>query len=169
MSQLPKDSVTAKTLGNPVMDANVANTPDWRRTDLGAANGHTNARAISTILSAITLGGKVNGHRLLSQKTIDRIFEQQSDGPDLVIGQPLRFGIGYGISGGGCDTSVPFAPEGKNRRACFWGGWGGSWEIMDLDQKVTLAYVINKMGDGVLGSAQTALYTNAIYEILDST
>jgi CubicO group peptidase (beta-lactamase class C family) len=168
LSQLPKDSLTVKTFGNPVVDANVANTPEWRRTELGAVNGHTNALAIGTILSAITLGGSVNGHKLLSQKTIDRIFEQQSDGPDVVVGQPIRFGIGYAISGGGCETSVPFAPKGKDRRVCFWGGWGGSWEMMDLDKKVTLTYVMNKMSEGVLGSAQTTLYTNAVYEILDS-
>jgi CubicO group peptidase (beta-lactamase class C family) len=168
MSQLPKDNLFVKTFGNPMMDANTANTPEWRATELGAVNGHTNARGIATILSAITLGGDVNGHKLLSQKTIDRIFEQQSDGLDLVIGQPVRFGIGYALAGGGCETSVPFAPKGKDRKVCFWGGWGGSWEIMDLDKKVTLTYVMNKMNEGVLGSAQTALYTNAIYEILDS-
>jgi CubicO group peptidase (beta-lactamase class C family) len=168
MSQLPKDSVMAKTFGNPLMDASAANKPEWRRAELGALNGHTNALAIGTILSAITLGGDVNGHKLLSQPTIDRIFDQQSDGLDLVIGQPIRFGIGYAIAGGGCETSVPFAPKGKDRRVCFWGGWGGSWEIMDLDKKITLTYVMNQMKEGVLGSVQTALYTNAIYEILDS-
>jgi CubicO group peptidase (beta-lactamase class C family) len=168
MSQLPKDSVTVKTFGNPVMDANVASTPEWRRSELGAVNGHTNARAIGTILSAITLGGTANGHKLLSQQTIDRIFEEQSDGPDVAVGAPIRFGIGYAIAGGGCETSIPFAPKGKDRKVCFWGGWGGSWEIMDLDKKVTLTYVMNKMGAGALGSAQTVLYTNAIYDILDS-
>jgi CubicO group peptidase (beta-lactamase class C family) len=168
LSQLPKDSLFVKTFVNPQMDGLTANTPEWRRAELGAVNGHTNARAIGTILSAISLGGSVNGHKFLSQKTIDRIFEQQSDGVDLVLGQPIRFGIGYAIAGGGSETSVPFAPKGKDRKVCFWGGWGGSWEIMDLDKKVTLTFVMNKMREGILGSVQTALYTNAIYEILDA-
>ena len=42
-------------------------------------------------------GGEVDGVRLLSPKTIDRIFEEQSNGIDLVLGVPLRFGIGYGL------------------------------------------------------------------------
>ncbi|KAF2420746.1 beta-lactamase [Tothia fuscella] len=168
MSQLPKDSLFVKTFSNPQMDVPKTASPEWKRAELGALNGHTTARAIGTILSAITLGGTVNGHELLSKKTIDRIFEQQSDGLDLVIGQPIRFGIGYAIAGGGSETSVPFAPKGKDRKVCFWGGWGGSWEIMDLDKRVTLTYVMNKMGEGVLGSAQTALYMNAVYELLDS-
>lgn len=165
-SKMSPDSLTVKTLAGPAMNATDANTPEWRRAELGAVNGHTNAHALCRVLSAITLGGSVDGHKLLSQKTIDLIFEQQSDGVDLVLGAPIRFGIGYGIAGGGTEQSMPFIPHGKDRRACFWGGWGGSWEIMDLDKRVTLAYTMNKMGAGILGSRRTADYINAIYEAL---
>ncbi len=55
----------------------------------------------------------------------------QSDGIDLVIGIPFKFGIGYSLS-----------PEG---RVCAWGGTGGSTVIIDVDRRVTFAYVMNKM------------------------
>jgi hypothetical protein len=37
------------------------------------------------------------GRRLLSPRTIKLIFDRQSDGVDLAVGLPARFGIGYGL------------------------------------------------------------------------
>ena len=98
LAALDPDSPTVRTFTGPVADAAVANTPDWRRADIGAANGHGNARSVARMLSAVTHGGEVDGVRLLSPKTIDLIFDEQADGPDLVLGVPLRFGIGYGAA-----------------------------------------------------------------------
>ena len=58
-------------------------------------------------------GGEVDGVRLLSPLTIDRIFEVQSNGIDLVIGIPLKIGVGYGLP---WPEVLPFVPEG---RVCF--------------------------------------------------
>ena len=51
---------------------------------------------------------------------------------------------------------------------CFWGGWGGSIHIMDLDRKVTLAYVMNKMyqDPGMMGGPRTEAYAREIYSAL---
>ncbi|PFH58616.1 hypothetical protein XA68_13457 [Ophiocordyceps unilateralis] len=62
------DSLFLRTLFNPPLDARCANTSGWRRAELGAGNGHGNARSLVRILSAITLG-QVDGKRLLSEKT----------------------------------------------------------------------------------------------------
>ncbi len=48
-------------------------------------------------MSAIARGGEVDGVRLLSQETIDLILREQLHGIDLVLGLPLRWGIGYGL------------------------------------------------------------------------
>lgn len=106
-------------------------TEGWRRADIGAANGHGNARSLARRQSAVACGGEVDGVRLLSPQTIDRIFEVQSNGTDLVIGVPLKFGVGYSL-----------LPEG---RVCAWGGAGGSTVIIDADRRITFAYVMNKM------------------------
>ena len=39
------------------------------------------------------------------------IFEEQSHGVDLVLGVPLRFGIGYGLPE---TETVPYVPEGRH-------------------------------------------------------
>ena len=59
---------------------------------------------------------------------------------DLVLGVPLRFGIGYALPE---TADVPYVPQG---RACYWGGWGGSVILMDLDRRTTISYMMNKMG-----------------------
>jgi CubicO group peptidase (beta-lactamase class C family) len=104
------------------------------------------------------------GIRILSSKTVDLIFQQQWHGVDLVVRIPLRFGVGYGIIGDGETFVDDWIPKG---RVCYWGGWGGSIVIMDLDRKVTIAYAMNKMENVGLGSTRTKIYVKAIYQALD--
>ena len=51
-------------------DAAAANTPAWRRAELGALNGHGNARSVARILRVLALGGEADGVRLLSPDAI---------------------------------------------------------------------------------------------------
>ena len=163
-SKIPPDSPAGKTFPNPPLDPLVPAKDWWRKADVSGANGHTNARGINAILSIISNGGKdANGKQWLSQSTIDTIFRQQSNGPDYIVGIPINFGIGYGISGPATSQGVPWIPQGK---VCFWGGYGGSWEVMDCDRKVTFTYVMNKMGEGVLGNSRTVEYVNLVWTIL---
>jgi CubicO group peptidase (beta-lactamase class C family) len=132
--QLDPNSVAFKTMTNPAMTPETTWTEGWRRADIGAGNGHGNARSLARLQSAVACGGEVDGVRLLSPQTIDRIFEVQSNGIDLVIGIPSKWGLGYGL-----------LPEG---RVCCWGGYGGSLVIIDVDRRLTFAYVMNKMAPG---------------------
>ena len=134
LMQPDANSVAFKTMTNPAMSVETTWTEGWRRADIGAGNGHGNARSLARLQSAVACGGEVDGVRLLSPKTIDRIFEVQFNGIDLVIGIPIKWGVGYGL-----------APEG---RVCSWGGYGGSLMIIDVDRRMTFAYVMNKMAPG---------------------
>ncbi|MDT7764013.1 MAG: hypothetical protein QOC63_3433 [Mycobacterium sp.] len=163
LDALPADHPLVKTFAAFPPDANgaaIAETAQWRRADIGAANGHGNARALTRALSPISLGGEANGVQLLSPETIGLIFQEQSSGLDQVLLIPLRFGIGFGLPE---PQSVPVIPDG---RICFWGGWGGSMAIMDADRRATVAYVMNKMGPGTTGTDRTNRYGRLIYEAL---
>jgi CubicO group peptidase (beta-lactamase class C family) len=163
LDALPADHPLVKTFAAFPPDANgaaIAATAEWRRADIGAANGHGNARALARALSPIALGGKANGVELLSPDTIELIFHEQSSGIDQVLLISLRFGIGFGLPE---PQSVPVIPDGK---ICFWGGWGGSMAIMDADRRATLTYVMNKMGPGITGTERTNRYGRLIYEAL---
>ena len=134
LPQPDASSVAFKTMTNPTMSVETTWTEGWRRADFGAGNGHGNARSLARLQSAVACGGVADGVRLLSPRTIDRIFEVQFNGIDLVIGIPIIWGVGYGL-----------APEG---RVCSWGGYGGSSVIIDVDRRMTFAYVMNKMAPG---------------------
>ncbi len=69
------ESVAVKTFTGPAPDASVAWTDAWRRAEIGAANGHGNARSVARIQSVVACGGEVDGVRLLSPKTCDLIFQ----------------------------------------------------------------------------------------------
>jgi CubicO group peptidase (beta-lactamase class C family) len=154
------DSVAFKTFTGPIPDAAVANREAWRRADIGAANGHGNARSVARIQSIVANGGEVDGVRLLSPDTIELIFDEQSNGVDLVLGMPMRFGIGYGLPE---PTTVPYLPDGK---ICFWGGWGGSMIVVDLDHHMTVAYMMNKMSTGLVGCPRSEALIRAAYRAL---
>jgi CubicO group peptidase (beta-lactamase class C family) len=143
------------------MSTKATTTPEWRAADLGALNGHSNARGVLDVLRVISLGGEAGGRRLLSEKAIDLIFDVQADGEDLVLEAPFRFGIGYALTP---VPSVPYLPEG---RVAWWGGWGGSLAIMDLDRRLTISYMMNRMGAGLLGSERAESYVRAVYAALD--
>lgn len=153
-------SPMVRTFTGPLPDPTAANTPAWRSADIGAVNGHGNARSVARLLSAISLGGAVDGKKLLSPSTIELIFDEQANGVDLVLGVPLRFGIGYALPQ--LDT-VPYIPD---ERICFWGGWGGSLVVMDPGRRMTFSYMMNKMGPGVIGSARSATYLSAVYDAM---
>ena len=159
-STLDPASVMFKTLSNPLPDASASWTDGWRQAEIGAANGQGNARSAARILSVLAGGGEVNGIRLLSPRTINRIFEVQSHGVDLVLGVPFKMGVGYGLP----IPELPYIPDGK---VCFWGGWGGSLVIVDCDRRMTFSYVMNKMAPGVMGGENVAGLAACAYAALN--
>jgi CubicO group peptidase (beta-lactamase class C family) len=154
---LDHDSIIYRTLSNPPMDAAQSQTIPWRRAEIPAAGGHGNARSVATAQSVVSHWGEVNGVRLLSEAGVERIFREQTYGKDLVLPATFKLGIGYGLQ---C-PEVPISP---NERACFWGGWGGSLCVNDLQSRMTFAYVMNRMGEGTTGDMRGGLLLFAAHE-----
>lgn len=151
------DSVAFKTFTGPAPAADVSWTEEWRRADIGAANGHGNARSVARCQSVISNGGEVDGVRLLSPETIELIFDQQSSGVDQVLGLPMNFGIGYGL------PEAETFPHVRAGKVCHWGGWGGSIIVNDLDLNMTVAYMMNKMADALVGDPRGLNIANTAY------
>ncbi|KAL4744864.1 hypothetical protein BDW72DRAFT_212028 [Aspergillus terricola var. indicus] len=160
---LDPESVAAKAYAGVPIPADAVMTASFRNAELGASNAFTNARALARIASIVALGGTVDGKQYLSPAAIDQMLQEQIRGQDQVLFVNLRWGLGVGLP---VPETVPWLPS--NSRLCFWGGWGGSVMIMDLDRRMSIAYVMNKMGAGVLGSERTAAYVKTIYRIVDT-
>jgi len=161
VASLPEGNLLVPTLANPFLDVGgFCNTAEWRRVSVAAANGHGNARSIARVQSVVSHGGEVDGVRLLSAATLDRIFEVQADGPDLVLLVPLRWGIGYALP----HPTAPAVPEG---RVCWWTGYGGSIVVNDLDRRTTVAYAMNRMTTHFTSSPRTDGYLRTAFACLE--
>jgi CubicO group peptidase (beta-lactamase class C family) len=112
----------------------------------------------------VSHGGEIDGVRLLSPELVDRIFEVQAEGPDLVLLVPMRWGIGYALSEPASAPAVP--AEG---RVCWWTGYGGAIVVNDLDRRVTVAYAMNRMEQHFTSSPRTDDYLRTAFACLDRT
>lgn len=157
-------SIQFRVFANPPMDAAFANGETFRAAEMGAGNGHSNARGVNRILSAVALKGQVNTTRFLAPQTVDLVFKEQVKGLDHVIPtdeKPVCFGLGFALPGK--DTWIDWLPEGK---VGVWGGYGGSLGIVDLERGLTITYVMNKMQMVGLGGERAQGYVHAVYRAL---
>jgi len=141
-------SIAMRTLTNPAVGAEFSWRKDWRRAEIPAAGGHGNARSVALCHTPTACGGTARGVTLLSDEGVARIFDVQYEGPDLILPLPLKMGMGFGLPG----EMLPV----PNPRTCFWGGWGGSLAIIDVDAQMSFSYVMNKMGEGTTGDLRGA-------------
>ncbi len=144
------ESIAVRSVLSCPLDATEPGTRAWRAAEIPAAGGIGNARSIARVHSALACGGSVDGVTLLSPATVESILDEQSNAVDHVLGMPTRFGLGFGLM----SDDVPLSP---NARAFFWGGWGGSIAVTDLDTKTSVAYVMNRMGTGMAGDLRGGL------------
>ena len=138
------DPIPARQAQGEAEHTQFVNTDRWRRAEFPASNGHGNARSVVQVVSILAQGGESQGVRFLGQDTIERIFEVQASGPDLIIGHNMTFGIGYGLS-------TAAMPLGINDRTLFWAGWGGSMAVVDVENSLTVCYAMNRMKSDVVG------------------
>lgn len=155
-SSLDPASVFVRTMANPIVSPTVTTTREFLGAELGGMNGQGNARSVATLQSIISHGGC--GY--LSPDTVNRVFEVQSDGTDRVLGAHTRFGLGYALP---TPDSMPAVPDGN---ICWWTGFGGSVVVNDLDRRMTMAYVMNKMDRRLVGAENATAYVNAVYSCL---
>ena len=47
---------------------------------------------------------------------------------------------------------------------CFWGGWGGSLIVNDVDYGLTVSYMMNKMMQTVVGDTRGLSILEAAYD-----
>jgi CubicO group peptidase (beta-lactamase class C family) len=152
------ESITAKALNNPpgALRMSMINSRAWRGAEVPAANGHTNARALSRFYGVLARGGELDGVRVLSPAHIERCHTEQSNGIDAVLSVPMRFGLGYRLT-------QPAAKYGPNPHAFGHTGAGGSLGFADPDAKVGFAYTMNQMGSQMLIDSRVSALLDAIY------
>jgi CubicO group peptidase (beta-lactamase class C family) len=153
-------TMTGGAFNNPRIPPDAVNTPEWRRAEIPAANGHGTARALARVYGALALGGELDGIHILESKSIERAIQPQAEGPDAVLGgMPMRFGLGFMLRS-------PVMPLSPSKRAFGHPGAGGSIGMADPDAGVGFGYTPNKMQMGLVGGAGGFAMLKAFFDAL---
>ena len=141
-------------LANPGHDVSLTRTRAWRAAGNPSAGGAGNARSIAEIHTILANGGVAAGKRLMSEAGCRKALQPQVEGRDLILGIPLRFGLGFALGGG-------FMPS---PNTLFWGGYGGSLAVIDMDARATYGYAMNKMTGTTTGDLRGLSLAMAMWE-----
>lgn len=148
--------IQRKSLANPPVDPLDTRTCAWRSAEIPAAGGHGNARSVAEIHALLANGGVAKGKRLMSEAGCRKALELQVQGNDMVLmNLPMAFGLGFGLPG----NLMP-AP---NPNTLFWGGYGGSIVVIDMDARATYSYVMNRMEAGLVGDTRSFSLIGAMW------
>jgi len=148
--------VQANMSQNPVLDVGVTRTRAWRGAEIPAAGGTGNARSVAEIHAILANGGVAKGRRFLSEAGCRKALELQIEGEDLILRRPARYGMGFGLAGG----MVPM----PNPNSIFWGGYGGSLVIIDMDARTSFGYAMNRMAPTTTGDLRALGLSMAMWE-----
>jgi CubicO group peptidase (beta-lactamase class C family) len=152
-SELQKNMAT-----NPGVDVRETRTRAWRGAEIPAAGGTGNARSVAEIHTILANGGTAKGKRFLSEAGCRKALELQVEGTDLILNIPVRYGMGFGLAGG----MLPL----PNPNTIFWGGYGGSLVIIDMDARTTFGYAMNRMAPTTTGDMRAFGLAMAMWEAL---
>ena len=150
-----QSELQANMSNNPGIDVMATRTRGWRGAEIPAAGGTGNARSVAEIHAILANGGVAKGKRFLSEAGCRKALELQIEGTDLILGGPARFGLGFGLAGG----AIPL----PNPNSMFWGGYGGSLVIIDMDARTTFAYAMNKMAGTTTGDMRAFALAMAMW------
>lgn len=143
---------------NPGVDVHWTRTRQWRGAEIPAAGGTGNARSIALVHTILANGGVAGGKRFMSEAGCRKALELQIEGQDLILAMPARFGMGFGLAGG----TLPL----PNPNTIFWGGYGGSLVIIDMDARTTFGYAMNKMAGTTTGDMRAFSLGIAMWQSL---
>jgi CubicO group peptidase (beta-lactamase class C family) len=150
--------LTKNMQSNPRIDPLDTRTRAWRGAEIPAAGGQGNARSVVAVQTLMANGGVSGGKRLLSETGVRRAQELQIEGHDLILNMPVTYGLGYGLPG----PARPF----PNPNSVFWGGYGGSLVVCDMDARLCMSYVMNKMAGTTVGDMRAGMLMAGVWGAL---
>ncbi len=158
IAAVSEDPLVRNMATNPGVDVLETRTRAWRGAEIPAAGGTGNARSVAQIHAILANGGVAEGRRFLSEAGVRKALEPQIEGQDIILGIPVRYGMGFGLPGGMVPLPSP--------NCIYWGGYGGSIAIVDMDARTSLSYVMNRMEGTTVGDARGFSLAVAFWQAL---
>ena len=148
--------------GRAMDNPNFANTTEWRRAEIPAANGHGVASSLATLYGILSNGGSRDGNEVLKPETIELLRTVHSNGPDMVLfGLNYKFGLGHMLN-------APITPIGRNRSESMFGhtGIGGAVVFGDIEKKLGFSFFNNQQHKDLKLYETSNKLAKALYSIL---
>lgn len=155
------NEIKRAAFAHPPIEVSETRTRQWREAEIPAAGGTGNARAVATIHTILANGGTFRDRRFMSEAGCRKALECQVEGTDLVLDMPVRFGMGFGLSG-------PMSPA-LNEHSMFWGGYGGSLVLIDMAAHTTIAYAMNRMLGTTTGDMRAITLASETWQALEAS
>jgi CubicO group peptidase (beta-lactamase class C family) len=133
------------------------NSPRWRGAAIGSGNGHATARGLAAIFGQTVWDGA-----LLSpaRQAALRVQTCASDGPDPILGIPIRYAEGLELSG---PPALDFGPNPETPG--HWGA-GGAQAFADPATGIAFGYVTGRMDPAMGSSARARRLAASLYACL---
>ncbi len=129
---------------------------DWMAAEIPASNMHADARSLAAITHPLANDGRdVSGERVLSGDAIEAALVERIRGDDLVL--PFHLSWSAGLMR---NINRHFGP---NENAFGHAGFGGSCVVIDPENNITAAYIMNKMSPFLVGDPRAVRLINALY------
>jgi CubicO group peptidase (beta-lactamase class C family) len=131
--------------------------PAFWKACLPAMNGVCTARSLAKMYAMLSLGGQLDGVRLVDEKIVARASQVQMKRPDRVVLYPLHWRLGYHRA----DALLMDVPRAFGH---FGMGGAGGWANPEL--RLAAAHVHNGFPLSLAGQLRTVSLTAAVYESL---
>lgn len=126
----------------PNVDPAARDTVEYMDREMPSANGRGNARAVGRLFAALSLGGTLDGVKILSPAAIRTMTTQQWDEICGMTDRRFRYAMGMFLN-----TPV-FAPMGPNPNTFGHPGAGGAIGFADPDARLSFSYCTSFMCSG---------------------
>jgi len=131
--------------------------PAFWKACLPALNGVATARSLAKMYAPLSMGGVLDGVRLVSEEVIRKASEVQTKRADRVVLYPLHWKLGYHRT----DAFLLDVPEAFGH---FGLGGAGGWA--NPEHKLSFAFLHSGFPLTVIGQTRTVMMTAAVYESL---
>ena len=131
---------------------------DWAAAEIPASNMHADARSLARAIFPFANNGSCTDGDPYLYDDWEVALEDRISGPDLVLPFNLTWAAGVMRN-----TLGHFGP---NERAYGHAGFGGSCVMFEPQNRVSMAYVMNKMSPYLVGDPRAKRLINVVYECL---
>lgn len=132
---------------------------DWMAAEIPASNMHADALSLARMVYPFANSGiEPGGERMIEPAILDEAFRERISGDDLVL--PFHLSWCAGLMR---NINRHFGP---NPAAFGHAGYGGSCVIVDPANRLSAAYVMNRMSPHLVGDPRALRLLGAVYAAL---